>query len=189
MTAMQMCAALWSMLCVVWLVTALRTKQTLQRAAVASRVGYGALVLLAFYLMFSDVGQGSWLGTRVLRHTSLLMNFGVLLTAAGIGLAIWARLHIGSNWSSAVSIKVGHQLIRTGPYAYVRHPIYSGILLAMAGTSLVRGQPRGFIAVLLLVVGLFLKLQMEEHYMRTTFGPEYDEYSRSTGALVPRLRR
>ena len=106
----------------------------------------------------------------------------------GIAFAIWARFYIGQNWSSAVTIKVDHQLIRTGPYAWVRHPIYSGLILAMIGTAIARREPRGFVSVVLLWLGFLIKSRMEEKFMRKTFGPDYEDYSKSTGALVPRLR-
>ncbi|PYV65700.1 MAG: hypothetical protein DMG95_01005 [Acidobacteria bacterium] len=111
----------------------------------------------------------------------------ILLTAAGIALAIWARFYIGQNWSGTVTIKVGHTLIRTGPYRWVRHPIYSGILLAMIGTALARGKPIGVLAIVLFWFGFWFKSRLEEQFMRKTFGQEYDEYARSTGALVPKL--
>ena len=76
----------------------------------------------------------------------------------------------------------------SGPYAWVRHPIYSGLLLAMIGTALARREPRGFLAVILLWLGFWIKSRMEEGFMLKTFGPEYEEYSRSTGALIQRLR-
>jgi protein-S-isoprenylcysteine O-methyltransferase Ste14 len=103
-------------------------------------------------------------------------------------LAIWARFYLGENWSSAVSIKVGHQLIRSGPYAWVRHPIYSGLILAAIGTALVRGEIRGALAIVLLWYAFSVKTRMEEVFMRKTFGPDYEAYSASTGALVPRIR-
>ena len=101
---------------------------------------------------------------------------------------MWARFYIGQNWSSAVTIKIGHELIRTGPYAWVRHPIYSGLLLAMIGTALACRETRGLLAIVLLWLGFWIKSRMEEGFMRKAFGPEYQEYSRSTGALIPRLR-
>ncbi len=112
----------------------------------------------------------------------------VSLTAAGIAFAIWARFYLGQNWSSAVSIKVGHQLIRTGPYCWVRHPIYSGILLALVGTALARVKPVGVLAIALFWLGFWIKSRMEERFRCKTFGQEYEEYSRTTGVLPPRLR-
>jgi protein-S-isoprenylcysteine O-methyltransferase Ste14 len=186
--AMRICSALWMALSLVWLVTLLRTKQTQERADFGARLLYGIPVLLAFYFLFSDNNHFGWLGSRIIQRNMWVDGLAVLLTGAGIIFAIWARFYIGENWSSAVSIKVGHQLIRTGPYAWVRHPIYSGLLLATIGTALARREPRGLFALALLWLGFWIKSRMEEGFMRKAFGLEYHEYSRSTGALIPRLR-
>ena len=189
MTAIQASGYLWMALCMVWFIGARRTKRTQQRADFISRLSYGIPVLVAFALMFADSDSVSlsWLVVPIFHSNTVLAATGVTLTALGVAFAIWARLYIGQNWSSAVTIKVGHQLIRTGPYGWVRHPIYSGILLAMLGTALVRRQPRGVIAFLLLWLAFLLKSRMEERFMRQAFGPEYDDYIRTTGALVPRI--
>jgi protein-S-isoprenylcysteine O-methyltransferase Ste14 len=188
MNAMRICSALWMALSLVWLVTLLRTKRTQERADFGSRLLYGIPVIGAFYLLFANNTHLGLLGSRIIPGNTWVEGLAVLLTGAGIAFAIWARFYLGENWSSAVSIKVGHQLIRTGPYAWVRHPIYSGLLLATLGTALARREPRGLIAVVLLSLGFWIKSRMEEGFMRKAFGPEYQEYSRSTGALIPRLR-
>jgi protein-S-isoprenylcysteine O-methyltransferase Ste14 len=188
MNAMRICPFLWALLWLVWLGAWLRTKKTQELAGFGSRLGYGAPVVVAFYLLFSSNVPFGWLGKRIIPRIMVVEVLAVSLTALGIAFAIWARFYIGQNWSSAVTIKVGHQLIRTGPYAWVRHPIYSGLLLAMIGTALARRAPRGLLAILLLWLGFSIKRRMEEGFMLKTFGPEYEEYSRSTGALIPRLR-
>jgi len=188
MDAMRICSALWMALSLVWLVPLLRTKRTQERADFGSRLLYGIPVIVAFYLLFSNNAHFGWLGSRIIPQNTWVEGIAVLLTGAGIAFAIWARFYLGQNWSSAVSIKVGHQLIRTGPYAWVRHPIYSGLLLATLGTALARREPRGLIAAVLLSLGFWIKSRMEEGFMRKAFGPQYQEYSRSTGALIPRLR-
>jgi protein-S-isoprenylcysteine O-methyltransferase Ste14 len=188
MNAMRICSFLWLLLWLVWLGAWLRTKKTQELASFGSRLRYGAPVVLAFYLLFSESFPFRWLELRFIPHHIFIEILAVTLTALGIALAIWARFYIGENWSSAVTIKVGHQLIRTGPYALVRHPIYSGLLLAMIGTALARREPRGLLAFVLLWLGFWIKSRMEEGFMRKTFGPEYEEYSKSTGALLPRLR-
>jgi protein-S-isoprenylcysteine O-methyltransferase Ste14 len=152
-----------------------------------SRLLYGIPVFIGSYFLFGDRFSG-WLQERVIPKNVWLESLAILITAAGIGLAIWARFYLGENWSSAVSIKVDHQLIRTGPYAWVRHPIYSGILLGMIGTALARREPRGLFAVVLLWFGFWIKSRMEEGFMHKTFGEQYQEYSLSTGALIPKLR-
>ncbi len=172
----------------VWLVALLRTKMIQERAPFGTRLAYGIPVVLSFYLAFDGHVPYNWLYADSLSGSRGLDVLGVTLTALGVGLAIWARFYLGGNWSSAVTVKVDHQLIRTGPYAWVRHPIYSGFLLAMLGTALARREVRGFIAIGLLWLGLWIKSRMEEVFMRRTFGAEYAAYSASTGALVPRLK-
>jgi len=105
----------------------------------------------------------------------------------GLGFAVWAREHLGTNWSRSVTIKQGHELITTGPYAVVRHPIYTGILAGFLGTAIALSQMRGFIAFVLIFFALWLKLRMEEQWMRSQFGETYTTYSRHTAALVPYL--
>jgi protein-S-isoprenylcysteine O-methyltransferase Ste14 len=188
MSAIRICSLLWSLLCLVWLMAWLRTKRTQERAPFASRMLYGVPVFIAFYLLFSDNVPSGWLRSHIIPRNIFVASVAVALTALGIALAIWARFYIGQNWSSAVGIKVGHQLIRTGPYAWVRHPIYSGLLLATIGTALARREPRGLFAIVLLWLAFSIKSRLEEQFMRKTFGPEYEAYTQSTGALIPRLR-
>jgi protein-S-isoprenylcysteine O-methyltransferase Ste14 len=106
---------------------------------------------------------------------------------AGLLFAVWAREHLGSNWSRSVTIKQGHELIKTGPYAVVRHPIYTGILAGFLGTAIALSQVRGFIVFVLIFLILWLKLRMEEQWMRSQFGETYATYAHQTAALVPYL--
>jgi protein-S-isoprenylcysteine O-methyltransferase Ste14 len=188
MTAMRICSLLWTLLGIVWLIAWLRTKTTQERAPFGSRLFYGVPVTIAFYLLFGDNVPFAWLESRIIPKNIYIEVLAIILTALGIAFAIWARFYLGQNWSSAVTIKVDHQLIRTGPYAWVRHPIYSGLILAMIGTALARRELRGLLALVLLYLGFKVKSQMEEKFMHKTFGPEYEDYSRSTGALIPRPR-
>ena len=188
MTAMDICSLLWSFLGLVWLAAWVFTKRAQQRAPMASRLLYGVPVVAACYLSFASKRSLGWLDTQVIPHTRASEVLAVALTAIGIALAIWARFYLGKNWSSAPTVKVGHELIRSGPYAWVRHPIYSGLLLAMVGTAFARPQPRSVLAVFFMWLGFAIKIRLEEQFMRKTFGPEYEDYSRSTGALIPRLR-
>ena len=105
----------------------------------------------------------------------------------GLLFSIWAREHLGSNWSRSVTIKQGHELITSGPYAVVRHPIYTGILAGFLGTAITLSEVRGFIALVLILLALWLKLRMEEQWMRAQFGETYTTYTRQTAALVPYL--
>jgi protein-S-isoprenylcysteine O-methyltransferase Ste14 len=172
---------------VVWLVLAVRKKEIQERAGFGLRLAYGLPALAGFYLLFSSRVPFPWLEMRLISPNSLIDALGIALTAVGVTFAIWARLYIGENWSSAAAVKVNHELIRTGPYAWVRHPIYSGLLLAAIGTSLVRDEVRGLLALPIVWFGFWIKSRIEEQFMLKTFGPAYAEYSRSTGALIPKF--
>ncbi len=98
---------------------------------------------------------------------------------------VWARLHLGRNWSGTVTIKDGHELITSGPYALVRHPIYTGLLLAMLGSALALGDWRGVAAFALAAGALWRKLRVEESWMQQQFGDAYQAYSQRVAALIP----
>ncbi|MGB7556055.1 MAG: isoprenylcysteine carboxylmethyltransferase family protein [Candidatus Korobacteraceae bacterium] len=188
MSGMSICGYLWVAFFVLWVVWAVRTKTTLTRESIGSRFSYMIATVAAFSAMFSgDVPLG-WMHIRIIPRAPWIEWLGIAITVGGMAFAIWARAYLGSNWSSDVTVKVDHQLIRSGPYRWVRHPIYSGIILAMIGTALNRRQLRGFVAVVLLWIGFTIKSRIEERFMAATFGPEYEQYKSSTGAMVPRLR-
>lgn len=106
MNVMRIYSILWTVFGLVWLIAWLRTKRTQQPAPFTSRLLYAIPVLIGSYLMFNDNIQLGWLQSSVLPRNMVVNVLGVTLTAAGIGLAIWARFYLGQNWSSAVSIKV-----------------------------------------------------------------------------------
>ena len=114
---------------------------------------------------------------------------GALVTAAGLGFTVWARIHLGRNWSGSVTLKQGHELVLTGPYALVRHPIYTGLLVAFAGTALARAEWRGVLAVLIAWAALGRKLRVEERWMAGNFGERYAQYMARVPALVPRWHK
>ena len=173
---------------VVWIVWGIRTKATKVRESVASRLSYSVPTIAAYYLMFSERARVDALGQPLFRSSPWLDPLGVAITVAGLGVAVWARAFIGRNWSSTVTVKVEHQLITSGPYRWVRHPIYSGMILALLGTALARNQPRGLLAVVFLYVGFKIKSRAEERFMTNAFGAEYERYRRNTGAILPRVR-
>ena len=187
MSEMSICGYLWSAFFVIWMVWGLATKRTQTRVSFASQAPYLIFTASAFYAMFSHYLAFGWMRLHVLPRGLWIANLGIAITAVGLLFAIWARAYLGRNWSGAVTVKVGHQLIRSGPYRWVRHPIYSGMILALIGTAINRGQLRGFIAVVLLYIGFTMKSHIEERFMTNTFGAEYDEYRRTTGGIVPRL--
>lgn len=109
------------------------------------------------------------------------------MTAGGLLFSVWGRRHLGRNWSRAVTVKQDHELITSGPYALVRHPIYTGLLLGILGSSVALGQWRGLLAFALVFIALLNKLRLEEQWMRAQFGETYVTYTRRVSALVPYL--
>jgi protein-S-isoprenylcysteine O-methyltransferase Ste14 len=127
------------------------------------------------------------LARRFLPAGLLLQAIGLVLETAGILFAIWARRHLGANWSGEVRVATGHQLIRSGPYARIRHPIYTGVLAMYAGTMLVSGELHALLAVAIITLLYLRKLGQEEKILSTAFGPDYAVYRRDSWALIPPL--
>lgn len=110
---------------------------------------------------------------------------GAVLTAFGLLFSLWGRHHLGQNWSVAVTVKEGHELITSGPYALVRHPLYAGLVVALLGCVVAVGEWRGLLAMALAISVFWTKLRLEERWMREQFGESYEAYSRRVAALVP----
>ena len=189
MSALAICGLVWTVWWLSWVALAFQTKKTLQRESLASRLSYTVFAFAAVWFLFlSRHLRGSW-GTAVLPDWPWIRWLGVGITLLGFAVTYWARWTLGRNWSGNVTVKVGHELIRTGPYRLVRHPIYTGIMIAAAGTAIALNQRRGIIAFVLLWISFTLKRLKEEEFMRQTFGAQYVEYARTTGAIFPLLPR
>jgi protein-S-isoprenylcysteine O-methyltransferase Ste14 len=128
---------------------------------------------------------GPVLNERFYPWTPWMFWAAALATGCGLAFTVWARVHLGRNWSGIVTIKAGHDLVTSGPYRIVRHPIYSGLLLAVIGSALARGEWRGILAVAIAFAALWRKLRMEERWMHGRFGRQYEAYARRVPALVP----
>lgn len=110
---------------------------------------------------------------------------GLAMTEIGLGFAVWARLRIGKNWSRLIEVKKDHELIRTGPYGVVRHPIYAGLMLATLGTAVAYGRLSGFISFVLIAAAWGYKAKLEEAVMLEQFGADYEQYCRNVKGLIP----
>jgi protein-S-isoprenylcysteine O-methyltransferase Ste14 len=175
--------AMWIAWVVYWLVAARDTKRTRWRQKLGPESLHGIPLLLCAALLVSPRWPAMLTG-HILPGGAALPLVGTALVAAGLALAVWARVHLGRNWSGKVVVKVDHALIRTGPYRTIRHPIYTGLLLALFGTALAIGEWRGFLALALGLVGILFRVHAEETRMTETF-PEYTAYKRESSALVP----
>lgn len=175
----------WYIFVVVWIVAGLWVKTTKASEPLSSRLAYGSLMAAGFYLLFSHKPPFGLLGTRFISDSHSVLIAAIVLTFAGVALSIWARLILGENWSAKVTRKVDHELIRSGPYAFVRHPIYSGLLLATIGTAIFVGEYRGLVAVPLVLLSESIKARREERFMIEEFGQTYQEYREQTWFIVP----
>jgi protein-S-isoprenylcysteine O-methyltransferase Ste14 len=178
----------WYALGAYWALSALRVKQTKVKEGAGGRLLHTGVMALAFLLLASHRLDVGLLGRRFVPESSSLRDLGIFLTFVGAGIAIWARYSLGQYWSARVTLKVDHRLIRSGPYAYVRHPLYSGLLVAMAGTALVVGEWRALIALLVTILEFSRKATKEEALLSTEFDDEYQEYRKHAGFLTPRFR-
>lgn len=170
-----------------WLWSARRLKRpTRAEQALPRFFKYWLPILLAIALMWPL----PWLDRTPLGHTLLPAGFGLALTGlllivAGVLFACWARHLLGSNWSSEVQLKQNHELIERGPYRLVRHPIYTGILLALLGTVLLLDEWRALLGFVIMALSFWRKLRLEEAWLSEHFGAVYLDYMRRVKALVP----
>jgi protein-S-isoprenylcysteine O-methyltransferase Ste14 len=168
-----------------WFLASLFVKRVAERQSAPSRLRDILLTIPAFFLLFDPRWGVGWLGKNFLPPSAAMYACGVVLTALGLGFAVWARVFLGGNWSASVTVKQDHTLIRTGPYRWVRHPIYTGILLGALGTALAVSQWRALCGVVVMTFAFYVKARHEETMMVQTFGAQYDDYKNSTGMLMP----
>ncbi|WP_161790361.1 methyltransferase family protein [Inquilinus limosus] len=178
---------LWAAWFVYWHLAAFGTKPARRRESVASRLSHIIPLALAAWLFIRPGMAGPVLGAPILPRTGGFDIVGAVVVAAGLGFAVWARVHLAGNWSGTVTLKQDHELVRSGPYALVRHPIYTGLLLAAVGTVIATDRWSALVALALMAAAFLRKIVIEERLMAEAFGPAYADYSRGTARLVPYL--
>jgi protein-S-isoprenylcysteine O-methyltransferase Ste14 len=179
--------AMWLGYLAYWQMMSTNVKATAQSESMPSRLVRLVSIVCAVSLLWLQSIPLRWLDERFLPSGAWCFWIGAAITAGGLLFSVWARRHLGNNWSQAVTIKEGHELITSGPYALVRHPIYAGLLLAFVGTAVAVGEWRGLLAVALVFGVLWRKLRLEENWMRARFGVSYETYSQRVAALVPHI--
>jgi protein-S-isoprenylcysteine O-methyltransferase Ste14 len=176
---------LWASWCVLWLILARGAKKTRWREGTMSKLSYAVPGAIAFWSLFLSAPPDQFWFRPFLPWSPIFYWAGVALILAGFAITVWARLILGANWSATVTVKENHELITAGPYRLVRHPIYSGLLLAALGSALPREDPRAVAAVLLILLAILRKAGIEEGRMIATFGDQYRTYRSRTKAVIP----
>lgn len=182
---LQVCGALWCGWVFYWVVSAQFTlkmtkNETFQRLqhTVPTLIG----ILTIFYgheIQALDWGQ--------LYTNAAVAWLGVFVTAAGHAFSIWARIHLGKYWSGTVALKYEHKIIDTGPYAFVRHPIYTGLLTSALGSAMATGTKEAFAGFAIMILGYIVKWKREEKLMLQEFGLAYADYMKRTKTIIPYL--
>jgi len=183
-TLLWVSAILWILFIGYWSAAAgqagaIRTAETPRSRQIHQLLMYGALVFA--FVRFPG------LTLRWLPKNSWIIAAGFVIQISSAILAIFARKHLGRNWSAEIASKVDHQLIKTGPYRLIRHPIYTGMLGMFAGTAFLSGELHALVGVAIISVAYLRKIRLEEKNLRNVFGTKYDEYRKNSWALIPFL--
>ncbi|MCV3209100.1 isoprenylcysteine carboxylmethyltransferase family protein [Mesorhizobium sp. YC-39] len=177
-------AALWLIWLVSWLAAAAWADPAAKRAGFQAEFRYRALWMAGTIMLF--VPAHNYVGRlRLWMPTLAEAWICVALIAIGLVFSWWARLHLGRLWSGTVTAKAGHHVVDTGPYRLVRHPIYTGLLLAVLATMAAKGTVWGIVGAALLTIGIVIKARLEEEFLRGELGAAYDEYAGRVPMLVP----
>jgi len=173
----------WSLWALSWVAAALWSARTVKRATGAVWL-YRTLIALGVILLFGPTSR--WLQAERLWHVGYDGAIALgLLTIPCFLFTWWARLHLGRLWSGSVTRKEGHRVVDTGPYALVRHPIYTGLLAATLVTAAAEATVPALLAFVLIAVGFYLKARIEENFLRQELGDAYDAYRRRVPMLLP----
>jgi protein-S-isoprenylcysteine O-methyltransferase Ste14 len=176
------CWAIWAIL---WVAMAFFSKSTKRRESPGQRLQHVIPAMLGFLLIFREGFGSSWFTRPIFPDNPVLMLVCVALTIFGLLFSVWARLALGSNWSGTVTIKANHKLIRRGPYRFIRHPIYTGMLGALLATAIAQQQVRGILGFVVVFAALYRKALREETFLSQEFGDAFAEHQRHTGMFLP----
>ena len=148
----------WLVFAVIWLLAAVSTKRAVYREPRAQRLRYWILLVIAYLLLLYGQRLPYPLNLGIVPHVAPTAWAAAVLCVIGLAFAVWARVTLGRNWSGVVTLKEGHELVERGPYRFVRHPIYTGILTMFFATALAQGHLSGFVGTLLLFASFWIKL-------------------------------
>ena len=184
---LQIIAAVWILFMAFLFIPALWARTPVERRSM-QYIAWSivlAVIVVAASVLLGPSARGT-LVLRVIPDSHLAGITGVVLTVAGLGISTWSRIHLGKNWSSMVEVKIGHRLVRTGPYQVVRNPMYTGFVIAFAGFALAFGQVLGLVVLGILLISIWMKIKAEEKILFEKFGEEYEQYKKEVrSAIIP----
>lgn len=183
--AVDIVSGCWIVFIAIWVLAAISTKRTVYRESRAQRLRYWVLLVTAYFLLIYGRQLPYPLNLRIIPHAAPIAWTAAILCIAGLLFALWARFILGRNWSGMVTLKEGHELVERGPYRFVRHPIYTGMLAMFFATALVQGHLAGFVGVLLMFASFWIKLGLEENLMLQQFPERYAAYRQRTKRIIP----
>lgn len=183
--ASEVAGYLWMGLGAVWLVLSFGMKKAKKLERPWEGMQHLLPVFLGFWLLFGT--KSTLLNTRLVPESPAMLWAGMLVTALGVGISIWARFSLGANWSGMVTLKKDHELVRKGLYQWIRHPIYTGILIGAIGTALIKGHARGWAGFAIVWIAFYFKARREENFLRQEFGEGFEEHLRKTGMFLPKV--
>ena len=174
----------WWVFIVIWAISGISVKPTKEQQDWTGRLFTLAFLTVTFLLL---AGKIPWWGLneRLWPYGLPVRIPAYALTSSGLATLIWARWSLGRNWSAIVTFRVGHELVQSGPYRLVRHPIYTGMLLMVAGTATVLGNLAGLLSFAICFLGHWWKLRREEALLTKHFPDTYPGYMARTKALIP----
>ena len=167
-----------------WELASKNSKPAASSESIFSRAFHMALLNAGLLLLILPISGLTW---RVLPAARIFPWLGLAIEIAGFALAVWARRALGSNWSGEVRIAADHQLVRSGPYRLIRHPIYTAMLTMSLGILLVSGQAHALLGWLLILLAYIRKIRMEEAALTSAFGDAFTAWQRDSWLLLPRV--
>jgi protein-S-isoprenylcysteine O-methyltransferase Ste14 len=185
--AFRFCGRAWFSWAILWLAMIFFSKSTKRRESRWQRLEHLLPAAIGFFLIFNENWRVSWLALPIFPDAPGLMLLCVVVTVFGLLFAVWARVTLGANWSGSVTIKTNHQLVRRGPYRFVRHPIYTGMLAALLATVITQQLLGGLLGFVVVLLALYRKARREESFLSQEFGDAFVEHRLRTGMFLPRL--
>ncbi|WP_411680183.1 methyltransferase family protein [Clostridium thailandense] len=179
---------IWSAFWIYWILSAINTRSKVKKESSgqngSQRAFHLIFVVIAFIITFFQF-ENIFLWNKIIPHTPSVESIGIIILILSLLFAIWARLVLGMNWSGAIQKVEGQRLVCSGPYKYIRNPIYTGVVFGFLGNFIVFGTIASLIGFVLILFVYVLKISKEQKFLVEEFGDEYKAYIAKSWALIP----